>query len=134
MGGLVAGLNAGFIYNEWPLMGTGFIPDDWLFLSPWYWNFLENLSAVQFLHRTVAYLVMGVVLYLLYLAFRTDVSQGPRRLVALLALGVAVQIILGILTLVFVVPVPLGAAHQAGGLVVLTLSLILAHELSTRRR
>jgi heme a synthase len=133
IGGFVAGLDGGFIYNDWPLMGGEFMPDELFFMSPWYWNILENPATIQFVHRMVAYLVTILVLYLVFTGLRQNISSRVRNGLLLLLTMVVLQIALGILTLTFVVPVALGAAHQAGGLVVLTFGLLLTHELSEYR-
>ncbi|WP_373089908.1 COX15/CtaA family protein [Sneathiella sp.] len=131
IGGFVAGLDAGFVYNDWPTMGGHFFPEDMLYLKPWYLNFLENPAAVQFCHRMLGYLV-AVAAVLLFLGGRSvPLSAAARRGLALLFTLVVAQVLLGILTLIHVVPVPLAAAHQAGGMLVLAAALFLVHD---RRR
>jgi len=130
IGGFVAGLNAGFIYNNWPMMGDSFIPDDIWYMTPWYFNFLENVATIQFTHRMVAYLVF-VVLLALFLKVRAANPTPEAKFAAhLLIASVFLQILIGIWTLVAVVPVSLGALHQAGGLIVLGSSILLVHRLS----
>lgn len=60
-GGLVAGLNAGFTYNEWPMMDGRFVPDGYGELTPWWLNPFDNIAAVQFDHRIMAYLTAAAV-------------------------------------------------------------------------
>ncbi len=130
LGVLVAGLDAGLIYNQWPAMGSGFIPGDLFGTSPWY----SDATTVQFLHRITAYLVF---LGALGLFFHIRRSGGPRCLFtlahALLGL-VALQVILGILTLVYNVPVILGVLHQGFGILLFLLALYFLFALSGRSR
>jgi cytochrome c oxidase assembly protein subunit 15 len=132
-GGFVAGLRAGLIYNSFPLMDGSFVPPDYLALAPWWRNAFENVAAVQFDHRILAESTGAAVLALFLAARRLDLPRPARRaLEALLALA-ALQIGLGIATLLLVVPVPLGVAHQAGALLLFTASLVLRHVLRAGR-
>jgi cytochrome c oxidase assembly protein subunit 15 len=130
VGGFVAGLNAGLVYNEWPLMSGGLWPPDLFFMTPLYMNFLENVATIQFVHRIVAYLVFALALVLFIISRRSVVSVPVKRLVHGLLAVIVLQIALGIWTLLAVVPVSLGTMHQAGGLLVLTLSLVVTHRVS----
>lgn len=140
-GGLVAGLDAGLIYNEFPYMGDGIIPPRTELLSDfyshtpektdiWWRNFLENPSLVQLDHRILATTtfcsVMGLWTY-------TKLSPMMRKLLpAACKRGmhgvvgfVSLQVILGISTLIYLVPLPLASAHQAGSLALLSSVIIL---------
>ncbi|MCC6197667.1 MAG: COX15/CtaA family protein [Burkholderiales bacterium] len=129
-GGFVAGIRAGFAYNTFPLMNGHLVPPEIMLLEPWWKNFFYNMATVQFDHRLLA-LVLAFVVPLTWLAaLRTPraparVRTGAHLLVAMLA----VQIALGIATLLLVVPLPLAAAHQAGAVVLFGLALNLAHAL-----
>jgi cytochrome c oxidase assembly protein subunit 15 len=130
LGGLVAGIRAGFAYNTFPLMNGAFVPPEIMMLEPWWRNFFWNMATVQFDHRIVGWLLAFVVPLFCWrlLAHR---SAPPRARLGVLALTVmvAVQLALGIATLVYVVPLPLAALHQAGALVVFALALNVAHAL-----
>ena len=133
-GGFVAGLDAGLTYNTFPLMDGRLIPDG-LFLQPvWYLNFFENVTTVQFDHRVLAELLVIFVLAFWYFARRR--LDGKAR-IALhgLAVVVLLQLSLGIATLLFVVPITLAAAHQAGALLVLSFAIWILYEagFATRR-
>lgn len=128
LGGFVAGLNAGFAYNTWPLMGDSFVPEDMFSLRPLYANFLVNIITVQFTHRIAAYLIAAVAL-LLWLQVRKHESRAIRVAGHFMLAAVGLQIVLGILTLIYVVPVPLGAAHQGGAVVLLTAVIYMAHRI-----
>lgn len=129
-GGMVAGINAGLIHNTWPLMDGGLLPDDYAALTPFWLNLFENHATVQFNHRVLAY-ATAILAGLLWLrVHRAD--PGPRlRLVAdLLGVAVILQLILGIATLLLVVPIPLAVLHQAGAVTVFALALWSSWELS----
>ena len=132
-GGLVAGIRAGFAYNTFPLMQGHIVPPEILLLEPWWKNPFWNVATVQFDHRAIAWLLAVLVPLL---GWRLRRAGAPPRAVhaaaALLAM-VAVQITLGIATLVNVVPLPLAALHQAGAVVVFALALAVVHALSLRR-
>ncbi|KAL7951884.1 cytochrome oxidase assembly domain-containing protein [Trichoderma barbatum] len=143
-GGLVAGLDAGLIYNEFPKMGLGFTPPKselWdKFYSRkedgsdlWWRNMLENPSLVQLDHRILAITTFCTILTLFAYARTGKVAavlprnakKGTTGLVHLVTLQAA----LGISTLIYMVPTHLAATHQAGSLAVLTGALVLAHRL-----
>jgi cytochrome c oxidase assembly protein subunit 15 len=129
-GGLVAGIRAGFAYNTFPLMNGHVVPPEILMLEPAWQNLFFNMATVQFDHRLAALIVAVVVTWLWW---RLQRSSGlPARAVtgATLLLGMlAVQVALGIATLLYVVPLPLAALHQAGAVVTFALALNVAHAL-----
>ncbi len=128
-GGFVAGTKAGYAFNTFPLMNGRFVPEGIFGLEPWWTNLFENVATVQFSHRLVAYaLLLAIPAYGWY-ARRFDLPARARLLFHLLLAVLAVQVLLGIATLVYVVPVALGAAHQAGALALLTLALAAVHAL-----
>jgi cytochrome c oxidase assembly protein subunit 15 len=130
-GGFVAGLKAGHAYNTFPLMDGKLIPETIFLLEPRWHNFFENIATVQFDHRLLATLVFISGIALWGKARRLPV---PLRLRAHLLLGmIGIQVTLGISTLLLHVPVALASAHQAGALVLLTLTLYLLHGLRQAR-
>ncbi|KAG6023534.1 hypothetical protein E4U41_001983 [Claviceps citrina] len=143
-GALVAGLDAGLIYNEFPKMGAGLTPPkselfDRFYCRRedgsdlWWRNMLENPSTVQMDHRILAVSTFCAIVALfaysrtgrVAAALPNSAKKGAKGLVHLVCLQVA----LGISTLIYMVPIPLAAAHQAGSLAVLTGALVLAHRL-----
>ncbi|KAI4862641.1 COX15-CtaA-domain-containing protein [Hypoxylon rubiginosum] len=143
-GALVAGLDAGLIYNEFPKMGLGLTPprsELWdKFYSRkedasdlWWRNMLENPSLVQLDHRILATTTFCTILALfaysrtgrVAAALPKDARKGMLGVVHLVSLQVA----LGISTLIYMVPISLAAAHQAGSLALLTGVLVLGHRL-----
>lgn len=121
-GGFVAGLNAGLVYNTFPLMGGRLVPTDALFLEPWWRNHFENVAMVQFQHRWMALLTAGACVALWLRSFRTVDADArlPFHLLGVMALA---QVVLGIATLLLVIPIPLAALHQAGAVLVFTFAV-----------
>ncbi len=115
LGGLVAGLDAGFTLNTWPLMDGNLVPSGLFAQSPAWINVFENVTTVQFDHRLGAYLLFALTLGHAVQARRTSLAGSAWLLFAL----VTVQVGLGIATLVTVVPLPLALLHQLGAVVVL---------------
>ncbi len=134
-GGLVAGIRAGFAYNTWPLMGEWFFPPG---LFPEQLGFkavFEDITTVQFNHRMFAYFLTVCIAIFVYKGTTARMLSGKAH-TAMFALLIALilQVGLGISTLIYLVPVPLAAAHQAGAVVLLSAALYVAHRLSDVRQ
>ena len=126
-GGFVAGLHAGLIYNSFPMMGPGIVPPDYAVLHPFARNLTENVAAVQFDHRVLATLTALTVAAAVYLGLRPAEPRAVR--IASLCLGAAVvlQYTLGVVTLLWVVPIGFATAHQAVAILLLTATLVMIH-------
>ena len=133
IGGFVAGLHGGLIYNNFPMMGEHWIAADLFQLSPWWINFTENPATAQFLHRLMSGFIAIALVSLVVRGRRADLPQGLKRRFYYLPLGLLLQAMLGIATLMLVVPLPLAVAHQAGAFLLFTLGLYALHGLKTRR-
>lgn len=131
-GGFVAGLDAGLIYNTFPLMGSGLVPPELLAERPLWLNFFDNMATVQFTHRVLAVTLFVLVVAMWWRARRMALPARARRVVGLVPAAAVLQVALGISTLLLVVPVSLAAAHQAGALVLLTALLLSAHAMRER--
>lgn len=122
LGALVAGLRAGYVYNTWPLIDGGLVPDPARLFSivPLWRNFFENTLTAQFDHRMLAYTIwLGALAHLIDVA--TTVKKGPALTGAAALFGmVTLQAALGIWTLLMVAPLPLSLLHQATAMLVLT--------------
>jgi heme a synthase len=130
-GGLVAGIRAGFAYNSFPLMNGHVVPPEILMMDPLYLNFWNNMATVQFDHRAIAWvLALAVPLFWWRVRRAPDVPRRARIASHLLLAMLAVQIALGIGTLLLVVPLPLAAAHQAGAVLLFAAAINAAHALS----
>jgi len=128
-GAFVAGLNAGKAYNSFPLMAGRLVPIGYGALSPWWRNLFENVPAVQFNHRLLAILSLigAMAVWGRGIAFRLE--GRAQLMLMLLPFAALVQVALGITTLLLAVPVGIGALHQAGAVLLLTVSVLLFHEL-----
>ncbi|MEZ5738588.1 MAG: COX15/CtaA family protein [Burkholderiaceae bacterium] len=113
-GAMVAGLRAGYAYNTFPLMHGSFIPPDLGLLSPWYQNLIDNPTTVQFVHRSIAWILIGLLplFAISVLRYGTRVAVQVRLAAWFLLIAFAVQVTLGIITLVLSVPIPWAIAHQ----------------------
>lgn len=131
-GGFVAGIDAGFAYNTFPLMDGALIPDGLLPLQPWYLGLFEDVTTVQFTHRVLATLTGGAIIAFWLQARRRAPTARIRWSVDVLAAAVCLQYALGVATLLMVVPVPLGVSHQAGAVVLWTAALWAAFEFGNR--
>lgn len=121
LGAFVAGTNAGLTYNTWPLMDGRFIPEGLFTLEPWWHNVTENVTAIQFNHRMVAYAVVALALWQAFALIGAEDDERVVRSAAALALTAVAQAVLGIATLLTAegrIPIGLGLAHQGGGAVV----------------
>ncbi|SMF07117.1 cytochrome c oxidase assembly protein subunit 15 [Tistlia consotensis] len=133
-GGFVAGTDAGLTYNTFPLMDGRLVPSGYAALSPWWLNWFETIAAVQFDHRLLATLTL---LGALALAWRSWARAGGTPLargLALVAAAALLQYCLGVATLLAAVPVPLGALHQAGAILLLTATVDALHRRFARPR
>jgi len=130
LGALVAGLHGGLIYNSWPDMNGHFFPEDGLFYSPWWRNFLENPGTAQFDHRMAAYAVAALVIVVYSRAIKlTGAAKKSGKAVTILT---AIQIFLGIVTLQFRAPELLAAIHQLTAALLFSAAVWHAHELRQR--
>ncbi|SFD06357.1 cytochrome c oxidase assembly protein subunit 15 [Algibacter lectus] len=131
-GAFVAGLDAGFIHNHWPLMNEGKFMHETVYIeqNPLYKNFIEGKSGVQFVHRMLAYLVAFLLVSIWYKARKMETTKMQNYAVTGLLIMVGVQFLLGVLTLIFHVPVWLGVAHQVGAFFLLSITTFTLHRFS----
>lgn len=114
-GAFVAGLKAGLFYPTWPKMGAEWFPEDTIMIEDSFLkNFLEVGAGVQFMHRTIAFLVVACVVWLWNKSSKLKLNKQQNLGINLLIFGVTIQFMLGIFTLLYQVPVALGALHQTG--------------------
>jgi len=126
-GGFVAGLDAGRVYNTFPLMGGQVVPPGYLLPGAGWRNAFENPAAAQFHHRVLALTTATLLLILAALGRRTAVPAAIRRVMTFGGVVVLVQVGLGIATLLLQVPVTLGVLHQVTALAVMTAMLVAVH-------
>lgn len=113
-GAFVAGLGAGWIHNHWPMMADGKWMHETVYIeqTPLWRNFVEGKSGVQFVHRYLAYVVVGFIGFLWYKTRNLQLTKPQKNGINLLVVLVLVQFVLGVFTLLFQVPVTLGVLHQ----------------------
>ncbi|XP_054821302.1 cytochrome c oxidase assembly protein COX15-like [Prosopis cineraria] len=126
-GAFVAGNDAGHAFNTFPMMGDTWIPDDIFEMKPLIRNFFENTSTVQLDHRILATASLISVCALWWSTRKLDMHPAVRSLIGSIVGMTALQVTLGVSTLLSYVPVSLGAAHQAGALTLMTLVILLTH-------
>ncbi len=129
-GAFTAGLDAGYAFSSWPLMGDALFPAGVPMLSPAWSNAVDNPIVVQFIHRWVAFVAAGA---LVWLALRARAARAGGVAGALVAL-VVVQILLGIATLLSGVQIEIAVAHQANAALLLIAAVTAAHAVGTPRR
>ena len=113
-GAFVAGLDAGWIHNHWPLMNDGELIHETVTIeqTPIWKNFFEGKSGVQFIHRYLAYIVVGIILFIWYRVKSINISDQQKFGINSLLFLIILQFILGVFTLLLQVPVWLGVLHQ----------------------
>lgn len=129
-GGLVAGIHAGKAYNTFPLMDGFLIPPAMFVLEPWYRNFFDNMTTVQFDHRLIAWLLIFSIPWFWFKAKQLSLPRSVRLACHLLLLVLLIQVSLGITTLLLSVPLTFAAAHQAGAMLLFTAALWVCRKLS----
>ncbi|OIQ17268.1 MAG: heme A synthase [Flavobacterium sp. MedPE-SWcel] len=131
-GGFVAGLGAGFIHNHWPLMSDGQLIHDSVLIEKksLLLNLTEGKSGVQLVHRTMAYVVVGLILFLYFKSKKFSLTQQQKTGLDALVIIVFIQFTLGVFTLLLRVPLWLGLAHQVVAFFLLTAMVYTLHRLS----
>jgi cytochrome c oxidase assembly protein subunit 15 len=135
LGALLAGLRAGRVYNTWPDIDGAFIPAAarLFFEQPWWRNLFDNTLTVQFEHRMTAYALFVLAILHAIDAIRSRAGAAAVNGALWLVAAVTLQAALGILTLLYQVPVALALAHQAVAMSVLTLAVVQAERLAARQ-
>lgn len=107
-------IRPGHIFNTWPKMGNEWFPEQITMKGDFFSNVMENASGIQFVHRTLALLVVTLLCVIWYKSDKLKLTVSQYRGVTFLIYGVTIQFILGVLTLLYQVPVVLGVLHQTG--------------------
>jgi cytochrome c oxidase assembly protein subunit 15 len=126
-GALVAGLHAGLIYNSWPDMNGHVLPEDPFFSAPWWINVFENPGLAQFDHRIGAYVVAGTAIFIF--ARGVKLAGWAKKSAKAVAVITAIQIFLGISTLLLMAPEWLAAIHQIAAALLFSAAVWHAYEL-----
>lgn len=133
IGALVAGIDAGRNYIDWPLMAGGFLPPDPLSLRPVWRNFFENDGLVQFMHRMTGYALFLFAIFVYWRARRSAYVATRGTFGAMLAMMV-LQMALGILTVMYSAPWHIAILHQLGAVVLWVLILMSRHQTAYPQR
>ena len=118
IGAFVSGMDAGMIYNTWPLMGSSYFPDDTNLIELLNVTLFDNPSIVQFIHRNLAYLIVLIYIYLLILVFM-DRNKIFRKPILVIGICLLLQVILGILTILSGVKIIYASLHQINSVLII---------------
>ena len=119
IGAFVSGMDAGKIYNSWPLMGNSIFPDDNNYSNLFKLSAFSDPSLVQFMHRKLAYIIGFVYLYLLFKIYKNKIKHQYKS-INLLGIFILLQIILGILTLLYGAQIAIASMHQISSIFLVT--------------
>ncbi|WP_085810220.1 COX15/CtaA family protein [Sphingomonas sp. TZW2008] len=128
LGAFTAGLDAGYAFSSWPLMGNAFFPADAPMLAPAWRNVVDNPVVVQFVHRWFAFAAAGAFVWLAMAARRRGAVNAWGAVILLVGL----QIVLGIATLLSGVEIVVAVAHQVNAAILLIAAVAAAHALGHR--
>ena len=131
-GAFVAGLDAGFIHNHWPMMSEGKFMHETVYIeqNPVYMNFIEGKSGVQFIHRILAYIIVAFIGAIWYRSKKIQLTKYQSKGIKSLQFLVALQFSLGVFTILLGVPVWLGVTHQIGAFLLLSAMIFTLHRFS----
>ena len=115
-GALVAGIDAGRSYTDWPLMAGQFLPPDLFYLNPWWRNFFEDPGLVQFVHRISGYILFIFCVYS-WLSVRKSGNESLKFGFNLIFAIAFFQMVLGIVTVMYAAPWEIAIVHQFGAIV-----------------
>ncbi len=127
-------IRPGHIFNTWPKMGEDWMAEQVYYKDTFLQNILENPSGIQFVHRTLAILVVALVCFIWYRSNKLNLSKQQHLGITLLIYGVTIQFILGVLTLLYQVPVIMGALHQTGAFFLFLSSIYLLFHLFNKNQ
>ena len=122
IGAFVSGMDAGKIYNSWPFMGSGFFPDDNSIKNLFYLSALNDPSMVQFMHRSLAYLIFIFYLFIFVIIYKNRLS-GLFKAIILTGFLLILQIVLGILTLLYSAQIIIASMHQISSILLVSSSI-----------
>ena len=122
LGAFVSGMDAGTIYNSWPLMGSSYFPDDNQFTNIFTLTAFNDPSLVQFFHRNLAYLIFILYLFLLYVIYKKNFIRFFVT-IKIIGLILFIQIVLGIFTLLYGAQIYLASMHQVSSIFLVSSSV-----------
>ena len=122
IGAFVSGMDAGTIYNTWPLMGASYFPDDSKMIEFLNISVFDNPSIVQFLHRNLAYLIMIIYIFLLISIFK-ETNKIFRKPILIIGISLFLQVALGVLTILSGVKIIYASLHQINSILIILSTL-----------
>ena len=122
MGAFVSGMDAGKIYNTWPMMGINYFPDDNIIINLFSFSSLNEPSLVQFIHRNLAYFILIFYLYILVYIYRNNLAEYF-KIINLIGVLLIFQILLGIFTLLSGAQIYISSMHQVSSIFLITSSI-----------
>ncbi len=122
IGAFVSGMDAGKVYNTWPLMGSAYFPDDSKFIEFFNISLFDNPSIVQFIHRNLAYLIVFIYIYIFYIVLK---NGNIKLLIPISIIGITLlfQIFLGVLTILSGVKIIYASLHQINSILIILSTL-----------
>jgi len=122
IGAFVSGMDAGKVYNTWPLMGSSYFPNDSKYIEIFNFNVFDNPSLVQFIHRNLAYIIIIFYLYLLFSVIRE--KHGILNMpIIIIGISLLLQIFLGVLTVLSGVKIFYASLHQINSIIIILSTL-----------
>ena len=122
IGAFVSGMDAGKIYNTWPMMGSSYFPDDSKFIEFLSIYVFDNPSIIQFIHRNLAYLIVGIYIYILFFTFK-DRNETFRKPIIIIGVSLFLQVVLGIFTILSGVKIFYASLHQINSILIILSTL-----------
>jgi len=126
IGAFVSGMDAGKIYNSWPLMGFSYFPDDNSIINLFKLEAFNDPSLVQFMHRNLAYLIFLFYLLILFIVYKNNLLNLFKA-IKIIGLILIVQIVLGILTLLSGAQIIVSSMHQISSIFLVSSSIYLVY-------
>ena len=122
IGAFVSGMDAGKIYNTWPLMGSSFFPDDSMISDLFNITVFDDQSLVQFIHRNLAYLIVLLYFYILFFVLKNG-NLNLRIPILIIGISLLFQIVLGVLTILSGVKMIYASLHQINSILIILSTL-----------
>ncbi|MEM8801943.1 MAG: heme A synthase [Pseudomonadota bacterium] len=122
LGALVAGIDAGRTYNDWPTMGGAFFPPSAIYIDPLWRNFFESPGLVQFMHRIAGYVLLAFGIFV-WMRSRRSGSDHTRTAFSMVLAMLVLQMVIGIATVLYAAPWQIAIVHQFGAVVLFVLIL-----------
>ena len=126
IGAFVSGMDAGKIYNSWPLMGSSYFPDDNNIANIFSFSAFSEPSLVQFMHRNLAYLILVFYFLILFIIYKKKLNDLYPAII-ICGLFLVIQILLGILTLIYGAQIILASMHQISSIFLVSSSVYLLY-------